>query len=213
MKVEVRGIEVEIGEKGIGEIILNWGSMFSGKTEELIRQIRRSRIAGQKVRIYKPRIDNRYSESEVVTHYGDRYTCKVIDDAWDILKDDLEKIDVVGIDEGQFLGKDLIDVCKILKYKGIKVIVSGLDMWSTGEPVENMALLAAIANEVNKFHAVCVKTGKEAYISHSLVKKDGNIKVGGEESYIAVSEEVHLRLLEEERNREKEVKEDGRNSI
>jgi thymidine kinase len=183
----------------VGTIEVNWGSMFSGKTEELFRKVRRSRISGKKIRLYKPKLDKRYSEEEIVTHYGDKFKCTVFDDIEEILKDDLSNIDLVGIDEGQFCGENLVKVCQELKYKGIDVVVSGLDMWSNGDPIMNMALLSAIANKSTKHHAVCVKTGKDAYISHSLVLKEGNVMLGGTDRYIAVCEEVHLNLLEEEK--------------
>lgn len=182
----------------VGIIEVNWGSMFSGKTEELFRRVRRARISGKNIRLYKPKVDERYSKDEIVTHYGDKFKCTVIEDIREILSDDLTNIDMIGIDEGQFCGDQLIDVCKELKYKGIDVVVSGLDMWSTGEPILNMALLSAIANKSNKHHAVCVKTGKDAYISHSLVSKDTDVLVGGTDRYIAVCEEEHLKLLNQE---------------
>lgn len=178
----------------IGSIVVNWGSMFSGKSEELLRLIRRAKIAGETTLLVKPRIDDRYSVNEVVTHAGDRFDCLVLGNLQEVLDMDLSDVDVIGIDEGQFFGDELIDVCKKLKYKGIRVIVSGLDMWSSGEPVVNMAMLSAISNKCVKFNAVCVKTGRDAYISHSLESKDEDIKIGGNESYIAVCEEVHLRL-------------------
>lgn len=178
----------------IGTIVVNWGSMFSGKSEELLRLIRRAKIAGETTLLVKPRIDDRYSVNEVVTHAGDRFDCLVLGALNEVLEMDLGDVDVIGIDEGQFFGEELVDVCKELKYRGIRVIVSGLDMWSSGEPVMNMAMLSAISNKCVKFNAVCVKTGKDAYISHSLESKDADIKIGGNESYIAVCEEVHLRL-------------------
>lgn len=178
----------------IGSIVVNWGSMFSGKSEELLRLIRRAKIAGETTLLVKPRIDDRYSVNEVVTHAGDRFDCLVLGNLREVLDMDLSDVDVIGIDEGQFFGDELTEVCKKLKYKGIRVIVSGLDMWSSGEPVVNMAMLSAISNKCVKFNAVCVKTGRDAYISHSLESKDSDIKIGGNEAYIAVCEEVHLRM-------------------
>lgn len=180
----------------VGKIEVNWGSMFSGKTEELFRSVRRARIGGKIVKLYKPLLDDRYAEDVIVTHYGEKFQCEVLKDISDILDFDLTGIDVIGIDEGQFFGDDLVSVCKYLKYRGIHVIVSGLDMWSTGEPVINMSLLSAISNKCVKHHAVCVRTGKDAYISHSLVQKDSDVLVGGSDIYIAVCESVHLKLLE-----------------
>lgn len=184
----------------VGTIVVNWGSMFSGKSEELLRLVRRAKIAGESVVLVKPQIDDRYSVNEVVTHAGDRFDCAVLRELNDIFNMDLSGVDVVGIDEGQFFGDQLIDVCRKLKYRGIRVIVSGLDMWSSGEPVVNMALLAAIANKSVKFNAVCVRTGKDAYISHCLVAKDEDVKIGGGDEYIAVCEDVHLRLLASEKS-------------
>lgn len=183
-----------MGNSGIGELVVNWGSMFSGKTEELLRSIRRSNIAGLRVKVIKPRIDDRYGRDSVVTHYGDSYECTEVGCLEDIKKMCWKDIDVVGIDEGQFFGEELMDMCRFLKYEGKKVIVSGLDMWSSGEPVVCMANVAAISNKVEKFNAVCVNTGKDAYISYSLGDKDEDVKVGGNESYIALCEEEYMRL-------------------
>lgn len=180
-------------------IRVNWGSMFSGKSEELLKRMRRASIGGKTIRLYKPRLDDRYSVDEVVTHYGASYPCKVLGDLSELLTEDLSGVDVIGIDEGQFFGDNLVEVCVALKKRGFEVIVSGLDMWSSGEPVMNMAMLAAISNTAKKFHAVCVKTGQDAYISHCLAAKDGDVLVGGADSYIAVCEEAHEALLLEER--------------
>lgn len=180
----------------IGEIVVNFGGMFSGKTEELLRDIRRSKIAGLGVLLIKPRIDDRYSENAVVTHNGDSIVCEVIESYEDLLELDLVGIDVVGIDEGQFFGdEDLIKICQYLKYEGKRVVVSGLDMWSDGSPVMNMAKLVAISNKVRKFNAVCVKSGKNAYISHFLGgNKEEDIEVGGAGEYIALCEEEWFKL-------------------
>lgn len=152
-----------------GRIEVICGSMFSGKTEELIRRLKRAKFAKQRVEIYKPAIDTRYSEADVVSHDSNIISSTPIDSSASILLFTSE-IDVVGIDEAQFFDEGLIDVCNQLANNGIRVIVAGLDMDFRGNPFGPMPGLCAIADEVSKVHAICVKCGQLASFSHRTVK-------------------------------------------
>lgn len=143
--------------------------MFSGKTEELIRRLKRTKFAKQRVEIFKPAIDTRYSEAEVVSHDSNSIASTPIDSSGTILLFASE-IDVVGIDEAQFFDNGLIDVCNQLANNGIRVIIAGLDMDFRGIPFGPMPGLCAIADEVTKVHAICVKCGQLASFSHRTVK-------------------------------------------
>lgn len=178
----------------IGELHVDWGSMFSGKTESLIRRVRRAEYANKKIQVFKPRIDNRYADTAVMTHIGDTIEATIVDDAKSLLRAVNEDTDLVAIDEGQFFDDEIIEVVRIMKrHMQIDVVISGLDMWSTGEPVPLMATLAAIANTVEKHNAVCVDTGRDAYVSYAMIEKTEDITVGGSESYIPVCEEAFLK--------------------
>lgn len=138
-----------------GRIEVICGSMFSGKTEELIRRLKRAKFARQRVEIFKPSIDVRYSEADVVSHDSNAISSTPIDSSASILLFTSE-IDVVGIDEAQFFDSSLIDVCNQLANNGIRVIIAGLDMDFKGNPFGPMPGLCAIADEVSKVHAICV---------------------------------------------------------
>ncbi len=155
-----------------GRIEVVCGSMFSGKTEELIRRIKRATFARQRVIIFKPQIDNRYSEENVVSHYSNAVTSTPVSCATDILRilpstgeagQRRYDIDVVGIDEAQFFGDDLVDVCNELADNNVRVIIAGLDMDFKGKPFGPMPGLCAIADDVMKVHAICVRCGALAY--------------------------------------------------
>ena len=151
-----------------GRIEVVCGSMFSGKTEELIRRMRRAMFARQKVEIFKPAIDTRYSDEQVVSH--DKHTIKStpIDSSAQILLLSSE-IDVIGIDEAQFFDNALPEVCNELANRGVRVIIAGLDMDYKGIPFGPIPALCAIADEVIKVHAICVRCGALAYVSHRTV--------------------------------------------
>lgn len=184
--------------KDFGSITVCWGSMFSGKSEELLRQMKRAKIGGKKYQLFKPKKDDRYSNNEVVTHYGLGIKCNVVKDAKEILDIVDKDTYVIGIDEGQFFDDELIDVCQKLKREyHIDVVVSGLDMKFNGEPFEVMMKLAAISDKCNKYNAVCVECGKNAYISHRLVDDDSDIIVGSDGVYIALCEKHHLEKLDD----------------
>ena len=146
-----------------GRIEVICGSMFSGKTEELIRRLKRAKFAKQQVEIFKPSIDTRYSDVDVVSHDQNTIQSTPIDSSSSILllAGDNE---VIGIDEAQFLDDGLVDVCNQLANRGIRVIVAGLDMDFKGKPFGPMPALCAIADDVQKVHAICVKCGSQAYV-------------------------------------------------
>ena len=165
----------ETYHKGRIEVIC--GSMFSGKTEELIRRLKRAKFAKQRVEIFKPAIDTRYSVEDVVTHAGQSIASTPIDSSASILLFSSE-IDVIGIDEAQFFDNGLVDVCNQLANNGIRVIVAGLDMDFRGTPSGPMPALCAIADEVSKMHAICVKCGQLASYSHRTVQNDKQVMLG-----------------------------------
>ena len=165
-----------------GRIEVICGSMFSGKTEELIRRMKRAKFARQRVEIFKPAIDTRYSEGDVVSHDSNTISSTPIDSSASILLFTSE-IDVVGIDEAQFFDSGLIDVCNQLANNGVRVIIAGLDMDFKGIPFGPMPALCAIADEVSKVHAICVKCGQLASFSHRTVKNDKQVLLGETAEY------------------------------
>ena len=165
-----------------GRIEVVCGSMFSGKTEELIRRLRRAKFAKQRVEIFKPAIDVRYSEEDVVSHDQNHIPSTPIESSASILLLSSD-IDVVGIDEAQFFDAGLPDVCNELANRGVRVIVAGLDMDYKGVPFGPMPALCAIADDVTKVHAICVKCGSLAYVSHRTVVGDRRILLGETQEY------------------------------
>lgn len=184
-----------------GRIEVVCGSMFSGKTEELIRRMKRAKFARQSVVIFKPAIDTRYSEEDVVSHDKNSIPSTPIDSSGSILLLS-SGIDVVGIDEAQFLDDGLISVCNDLANRGIRVIVAGLDMDYKGIPFGPMPGLCAIANEVTKVHAICVKCGNLAYVSHRLVADDKRVLLGEQAEYEPLCRECYQKALKEDMNHE-----------
>lgn len=158
------------------------GSMFSGKTEELIRRLKRARIARQKVEIYKPVIDTRYDEEEVVSHDANSIRSTPVETANQILLM-ANDFDVVGIDEAQFFDDELAAVCNTLANNGVRVIVAGLDMDYTGKPFGPMPALLATAEYVTKVHAICPYCGDLANFTHRTVDQDGQVMLGEAEAY------------------------------
>ena len=174
------------------------GSMFSGKSEELLRRIKRGVIAKQKVLLFKPSIDNRYDENRVSTHNGNSYDSISIEKSSDILnfvKD--TKYDIIGIDEIQFFDNDIVKIINKLADDGIRVIVAGLDMDFKAEPFHQMPEIMAISEMVTKLHAVCNKCGKEASRSQRLINgkpakyDDPVVVIGASESYEARCRHCH----------------------
>ncbi|WP_282035672.1 thymidine kinase [Saccharicrinis aurantiacus] len=158
------------------------GSMFSGKTEELIRRLRRSKIAKQRVEIFKPHIDVRYSTEEVVSHNANSIVSTPVETSGNILLL-CGNVDVVGIDEAQFFDTGLLDVCNQLANQGIRVIVAGLDMDFKGKPFGPMPGLMACAEYVTKVHAICMRCGNLAQYSHRLATEEARIMLGEKSEY------------------------------
>jgi thymidine kinase len=157
--------------------------MFSGKTEELIRRINRARIAKQTVEIFKPAIDTRYAEEEVVSHDERVVKSTPVDAAESILLFVADDVNVVGVDEAQFFGEELVEVCTTLANRGLRVIVAGLDMDYLGQPFGPMPRLMAIAEYVTKVHAICMHCGNPAQFSHRTADNNKLVMLGETESY------------------------------
>ncbi|MBE6283909.1 MAG: thymidine kinase [Mediterranea massiliensis] len=185
----------ETNRRGRIEVIC--GSMFSGKTEELIRRLKRAKFAKQRVEIFKPAIDTRYSDVDVVSHEGHSIASTPIDSSASILLFSSE-IDVVGIDEAQFFDAGLVDVCNQLANNGVRVIVAGLDMDFRGVPFGPMPALCAIADEVSKVHAICVKCGQLANYSHRTVKNDKQVMLGEMAEYEPLCRSCYQQAIKED---------------
>ncbi len=168
------------GSRGWIEVVA--GSMFSGKTEELIRRLNRAKIAKQKVEIFKPKVDTRYSDDEVVSHNSNAIRSTPVETAANILLLSSD-VDVVGIDEAQFFDEGLADVCNELANQGIRIIVAGLDMDFQGKPFGPIPGLMATAEYVTKVHAVCMQCGNLAQYSHRLSDTDKLVLLGEKDAY------------------------------
>jgi len=175
-----RDSQSPIQRRGTIEVVC--GSMFSGKTEELIRRMKRAQFAKQKVEIFKPSIDVRYSEQEVVSHNHNAIMSTPVESSTSILLL-AEDVEVVGIDEAQFFDSGIVDVCRKLASRGIRVIVAGLDMDYKGVPFGPMPALMAIADDVYKAHAICVRCGSLASFSHRTVESNRQVLLGETEKY------------------------------
>lgn len=181
-----------------GRIEVVCGSMFSGKTEELIRRLKRAEFARQKVEIFKPAIDVRYSEVDVVSHDRHSIPSTPVESSSSILLLSSD-IDVVGIDEAQFFDDGLVGVCNELANRGVRVIVAGLDMDFQGVPFGPIPALCAVADEVTKVHAICVRCGSLAYVSHRLVAGGKRVMLGEQGEYEPLCRECYRKAVEEER--------------
>ena len=159
------------------------GSMFSGKTEELIRRLRRAQFANQQIAIFKPVIDKRYSDVEVVSHDFHKITSTPISAPKEILEKVGPEVQVVGIDEAQFFDDTLVEVCQTLANSGVRVIVAGLDTDYLGQPFGPMPRLMAVAEDVQKVHAICVRCGALANHSHRLSKSQDLVLLGEKDVY------------------------------
>ena len=168
--------------KKAGSVEVICGSMFSGKTEELIRRLKRATFAKQKVEIYKPCIDVRYSENQVVSHDSNSIPSIPIDTPAKML-DISSDVEVVGIDEAQFFDNSLIEVVQTLANRGVRVIIAGLDTDFLGKPFGPMPALMAIAEDIQKVHAICVKCGSPANHSHRLSKNEQLVVLGEKNEY------------------------------
>lgn len=175
-------IEPNISTEKRGWIEVVCGSMFSGKTEELIRRLKRAKIANLKVEIFKPQLDVRYDENKVVSHDANTIQSTPIDLSQKILLL-AEGVDVVGIDEAQFFDSEIVQVCETLASKGIRVIVAGLDMDYLGKPFGAMPNLLAIADYITKLHAICVQCGNIANISYRKAVSHEQVLLGEKDEY------------------------------
>ena len=177
----------------IGWIEVICGSMFSGKTEELLRRVRRAKLAKQKIKIFKPKQDVRYSKKKVTSHDNNSIKSKPINSPSKILEI-AEKFDVIGIDEAQFFDESIIEVCNKLADSGKRVIVAGLDMDYMGKPFGPMPNLLAIAEYVTKVHAICTRSGKMASYTHRIAKSDELILLGDTRKYEALSRKEFIKM-------------------
>jgi thymidine kinase len=176
--------------KDTGWIEVITGCMFSGKTEELIRRLRRAQIAKQRVKIFKPRIDARYSQESIVSHNDQSLPSILIDDIIEVLKhsDDAQ---VIGIDEAQFFSEDIVSLCNKLASEGKRIIVAGLDQDYTGKPFEPMPQLLAIAEYITKQHAICVVCGNPADKTQRKTTESERVIVGAADIYEARCRKCH----------------------
>jgi len=190
------------GNKKQGFIEVIAGSMFSGKTEELIRRLKRARLANQKVEIFKPLIDRRYSEKNVVSHDARTIRSTPVDTAANILLL-AYNVEVVGIDEAQFFDMGLVEVCNQLANQGARVVVAGLDMDFMGKPFGPMPALMAIAEYVTKVHAICMRCGNLAHYSFRKTSEESQVLLGEKDVYEPLCRACYLEALEE-RDKEQE---------
>lgn len=171
--------------------------MFSGKTEELLRRLRRATLAKQAVTLFKPERDNRHGTTDVVSHDARRQPAQAVKDAaaLEAMVDQMiasqNMPDVVGVDEVQFFGEDIVAVCNRMADSGIRVITAGLDLDYLGRPFGCMPLLLAHAEYVTKLHAICSITGRPAHFSHRVEGGNEDVQIGGAESYQALSREPY----------------------
>ena len=179
-----------------GRIEVICGSMFSGKTEELIRRMKRAQFARQKVEIFKPSIDTRYSDEDVVSHDGLSIDSTPVDNSSSILLLGSD-CDVIGIDEAQFFDDNLVEVCNELARKGVRIIVAGLDMDFRGVPFGPMPALCAVADDVTKVHAICMRCGALAYVSYRKIHNEKRVLLGEVNEYEPLCRSCYQKAVEE----------------
>ena len=170
---------------GTGWVEVITGSMFSGKSEELIRRVRRAQIARQRVQIFKPRIDDRFATDQIVSHSDMKMPSLVVASAREILDLVEDRTEVVGIDEGQFFDTGIVQVINTLADRGVRVIVAGLDQDFTGRPFEPMPQILAVAEYVDKTLAICMQCGAPANRTQRLTGSTDRVVVGGSQDYEA----------------------------
>jgi thymidine kinase len=175
-------IEPQQGKSTRGWIEVICGSMFSGKTEELIRRLKRARIANLKVEIFKPVIDVRYDPVDIVSHDENVIRSTPIENSQEILLL-CQDVDVVGIDEAQFFDEEIVSVCNQLAFKGIRVIVAGLDMDFSGKPFGQVPQLLAVADYITKLHAICMVCGNIASYSYRKSTEETQVVLGEKNNY------------------------------
>ncbi len=187
-------IEADKSQKGWIEVIV--GSMFSGKTEELIRRLNRAKIAKQSVEIFKPAVDVRYSEEEVVSHNANAIRSTPVENSSNILLL-ANNVEVVGIDEAQFFDEGLIEVCNQLANDGIRVIIAGLDMDFSGKPFGVMPHLLSVAEYVTKVHAICMRCGNLAQYSYRLTESKDTVLLGEKDRYEPLCRSCYVKAMGE----------------
>ena len=175
-------IEQNLTGERRGWIEVICGSMFSGKTEELIRRLKRAKIANLKVEIYKPATDTRYDVNKVVSHDANSIPSTPVDHSSKIIELAADA-DVIGIDEAQFFDDGILEVCEVLVMKGKRVIVAGLDMDYLGKPFGQMPQLLSVADFITKLHAICVQCGHLANISYRTSDEEGTVVLGEKNNY------------------------------
>lgn len=181
------------------------GSMFSGKSEELIRRLRRAQIARQRVQIFKPLLDGRYSQQHIVSHSDMRIDAELVRSAEEILEKLDHRTEVVGVDEGQFFDVELVDICGRIANSGKRVVVAGLDTDYLGQPFEPMPQLLAVAEYITKTLAICMRCGNPANQTQRIVASKDRVVVGGAESYEARCRRCFEPQVEEDLRREELV--------
>ena len=186
--------------KKAGSIEVICGSMFSGKTEELIRRMKRAQFAKQTVAIFKPCIDVRYSEDKVVSHDSHSIPSTPIDSPAKMLELSSD-VEVVGVDEAQFFDNSIIEVVQTLANKGIRVIIAGLDTDFLGKPFGPMPALMAVAEDIQKVHAICVRCGSPANHSHRLSKSEELVLLGEKDEYEPLCRHCYNAAVEAEKNK------------
>lgn len=179
-----------IRKRGTIEVIC--GSMFSGKTEELLRRLRRAKIAKQKVEIFKPNVDTRYSISEVISHDRNSIMSTPVEHSSNVLLLSSD-VEVVGIDEAQFFDMGLVEVCQQLADQGVRVIVAGLDMDFKRRPFGPIPALCSIADDVTKVHAICVDCGSLANFTFRIANEDKQVLLGEAQDYKSLCRSCYLR--------------------
>ncbi|HQO26373.1 MAG TPA: thymidine kinase [Acidobacteriota bacterium] len=171
------------GQMGWIEVVT--GSMFSGKSEELIRRLKRAEIAKQRIQVFKPSLDDRYSDTHIVSHSDMKYQAEIVKKASEIMERVLPRTEVVGIDEAQFFDPGIVDVCNRLADMGKRVIVAGLDRDYRGVPFDPMPQIMAIAEDITKTAAICMQCGNPAYYTQRLIASQERIVVGAADAYEA----------------------------
>jgi thymidine kinase len=180
------------GKRGTIEVIT--GSMFSGKTEELIRRLRRAKFAGLKVEIFKPSLDKRYSEDRVVSHDDKSIVSTPVDNASSILLLAGE-VDVVGIDEAQFFDSSIVEVCNMMADNGVRIVIAGLDMDFMGNPFGPMPALLSIAEYITKVHAICMRCGSLAQYSFRKSEEEQVVVLGEKDKYEPLCRECYNKAI------------------
>jgi len=177
-----------------GRIEVVCGSMFSGKTEELIKRIKKVELSGQRYKVFRPKIDSRNPNNKIISHAKNEVMASIISNPKEILNN-CKDVDVIGIDEAQFFDQSLIKVCNSLANKGIRIIVAGLDMDYEGNPFGPMPDLMACAEDVKKVHAICVETGNPAGYSFRKEKNKDLVLIGEKKEYEPLSREIFIKKM------------------